>query len=160
MHGVGLPTHFVVGHFGVRPPLLLDVFDGGVATTRGDVPPSYIRPWGAKETALRMLNNLVAAYLKRMRIGDATLSLPLYPELPLEAVERVTAEHPGTGLALSSFVNDVLYEQFWHGQAIPPFSRHAVLHGADVDYATESNARTAVLAIEEIRDYLPNAGAP
>ena len=29
--GVGLPGHFVVGHFGARPPLLLDPFAGGEA---------------------------------------------------------------------------------------------------------------------------------
>ena len=31
LSGVGLPGHFVVGHFGADPPRLLDPFDGGGA---------------------------------------------------------------------------------------------------------------------------------
>jgi regulator of sirC expression with transglutaminase-like and TPR domain len=92
VHGVGLPTHFVVGHFGVRPPLLLDVFDGGVATTRGDVPPSYIRPWGAKETALRMLNNLVSHFSRRVDVTRAIRAAELRLALPVAGPSRERLE--------------------------------------------------------------------
>jgi regulator of sirC expression with transglutaminase-like and TPR domain len=69
--GVGLPGHFVVGHFGSDPPLLLDPYDGG-ERIRPEVDPLHVRPWGAQETALRMLNNLVASYERR---GDLTRAI-------------------------------------------------------------------------------------
>ncbi len=69
--GVGLPGHFVVGHFGSEPPVLLDPFNGG---TRIDAPvsESIVRPWHPHEIATRMLNNLVASYQLR---GDLSLAI-------------------------------------------------------------------------------------
>ena len=67
--GVGLPGHFVVGHFGVDPPVLLDPFAGGETVTTAADREALIRPWGVHEIAMRMLNNLVAAYQRR---GDLT----------------------------------------------------------------------------------------
>ncbi len=79
--GVGLPGHFVVGHFGQVPALLLDPFAGGTELAiEGQIP---IRPWGSHETALRMLNNLVGSYLRRhdlsraIRAAEMRLALPL-----------------------------------------------------------------------------------
>ena len=77
--GVGLPGHYVVGHFGADPPLLLDPFGGGAP-----LPPVVgARRWSEHETALRMLNNLVPAYARRgdlrraLRVAELRLSLPL-----------------------------------------------------------------------------------
>ena len=92
--GVGLPGHYVVGHFGADPPLLLDPFAGGVpAQAPGPgVPRDAVRPWGNHETALRILNNLVVAlsgradFTRAIRAAELRLMLPL-PELirtPLE----------------------------------------------------------------------------
>jgi regulator of sirC expression with transglutaminase-like and TPR domain len=85
--GVGLPGHFVVAHFGASPPLVLDPFGGG---TRVEVqaPPRLVRPWTPHETALRMLNNLIAAYTRRARIGDAIVAARLRLALPLPDAER------------------------------------------------------------------------
>src|SRR3954454_17555590 len=85
--GVGLPGHFVVAHFGASPPLVLDPFGGG---TRVEVQaaPRLVRPWSPHETALRMLNNLIAAYTKRARIGDAIVAARLRLVLPLPEAER------------------------------------------------------------------------
>lgn len=69
--GVGLPGHFVVGHFGADPPLLIDPFDGGGAI-EARAAQAHVRPWGAHEIAMRMLNNLVAAYQRR---GDASAAI-------------------------------------------------------------------------------------
>jgi regulator of sirC expression with transglutaminase-like and TPR domain len=69
--GVGLPGHFVVGHFGANPPLLFDPFAGGGAVEAG-VAQVFVRPWRATEIAMRMLNNLVAAYQRR---GDLDAGL-------------------------------------------------------------------------------------
>jgi regulator of sirC expression with transglutaminase-like and TPR domain len=71
LDGVGLPGHYVVGHFGADPPLLLDPFAGGVLL-EGEPAPAYVRPWTPHETILRMLNNLVRSYVER---GDLTRAL-------------------------------------------------------------------------------------
>jgi regulator of sirC expression with transglutaminase-like and TPR domain len=70
--GIGLPGHFVVGHFGVNPPVLFDPFAGGETVGADAAREAYIRPWGVHEIAMRMLNNLVAAYQRR---GDLTMAL-------------------------------------------------------------------------------------
>jgi regulator of sirC expression with transglutaminase-like and TPR domain len=93
--GVGLPGHFVVGHFGAAPPLLLGPFAGGVPLVPA-VPDALVRPWGAAEIAMRMLTNLVAAYGRRgdlalaIRAAELRLALPAEPELraTLEAEAR------------------------------------------------------------------------
>lgn len=79
--GVGLPGHFVVGHFGQAPALLLDPFAGGAELA--SEAPIPVRPWGSHETALRMLNNLVGSYLRRhdlsraIRAAEMRLAFPL-----------------------------------------------------------------------------------
>jgi regulator of sirC expression with transglutaminase-like and TPR domain len=79
--GVGLPGHFVVGHFGADPPILLDPFAGG-AGVDGEPPDELVRPWHAAQIAMRMLNNLVGSYARRgdlgaaIRAGDLRLALP------------------------------------------------------------------------------------
>lgn len=85
--GVGLPGHFVVGHFGTDPPVLLDPFAGGgqVAT---DAPREVVRPWRADEIVMRMLNNLVAAYGRRGDVGAAIHAAGLRLALPVGAPQR------------------------------------------------------------------------
>jgi regulator of sirC expression with transglutaminase-like and TPR domain len=92
--GVGLPGHFVVGRFEPEPVMLLDPFGGGVPLEV----PGYenVRPWGPHETALRMLNNLVAAYARRNDIGRAIRAAEMRLELPVE--DRETAEALGAEL--------------------------------------------------------------
>ena len=88
--GVGLPGHYVVGHFGADPPLLLDPFSGGV--TVSDVAPEvaaiYVRPWTAHETALRILNNLRASYSDRADFSRAMRAAELRLILPLDESTR------------------------------------------------------------------------
>jgi regulator of sirC expression with transglutaminase-like and TPR domain len=81
--GVGLPGHYVVGHFGAEPPLLLDPFDGGEPL---DVrsPDPMVRPWSPHETAMRMLNNLVSSFQRRGDIGAAIRAGELRIALPAE----------------------------------------------------------------------------
>jgi regulator of sirC expression with transglutaminase-like and TPR domain len=81
--GVGLPGHFVVGHFGATPPLLLDPFRGG-GPVAGTPPAALVRPWRAHEIALRMLNNLVGSFQRRGDIGLAIRAATLRLELPAE----------------------------------------------------------------------------
>lgn len=71
LSGVGLPGHYVVGHFGAEPPLLIDAFDGGAILT-AEHPAPLVRPWTSHDTVLRMLNNLVRSYTER---GDLSRSL-------------------------------------------------------------------------------------
>ena len=84
LHGVGLPGHFVVGHFGATPPILLDPFAGG-GRVDARVEPAALRPWSAHETALRMLNNLVGSYERRGDIGRAIRAAELRLLLPASA---------------------------------------------------------------------------
>src|SRR3954466_3772577 len=65
LEGVGLPGHFVVGHFGASPPLPLAPFGGGARVAVQPGAERLVRPWHPHETALRMLNNLVAGYVRR-----------------------------------------------------------------------------------------------
>jgi regulator of sirC expression with transglutaminase-like and TPR domain len=89
--GVGLPGHFVVGHFGADPPLLFDPFSGG-ATVEADVAPVLVRPWRPAEIAMRMLNNLVAAYQRRGDVDAAIRAASMRLALPAEASLRDTLQ--------------------------------------------------------------------
>jgi regulator of sirC expression with transglutaminase-like and TPR domain len=81
--GVGLPGHFVVGHFGATPAVLLDPFAGG-GPVEGDPPPALVRPWRAHEIALRMLNNLVGSFQRRGDVGSAIRAATMRLALPAE----------------------------------------------------------------------------
>lgn len=92
LHGVGLPGHYVVGRFERSEPELLDPFAGGVRVV---APPDGAQPWGAHETAVRMLNNLVGSYARRSDLGRAIRTAEMRLELPLE---RALAEALGAEL--------------------------------------------------------------
>ncbi|HEY5197845.1 MAG TPA: transglutaminase-like domain-containing protein [Solirubrobacteraceae bacterium] len=88
--GVGLPGHYVVGHFGRRPPLLVDPFAGGV---RLEVPGSAEPArWGAHQTVLRVLNNLVGSYRRRSDIARAIRAAELRMALPLGKTQAAALE--------------------------------------------------------------------
>ena len=89
--GVGLPGHYVVGHFGTEPPILLDPFDRG-AMYVADAPAVLLRPWRPHETAMRMLNNLVLAYERRGDLGRQLRAAQLRLDLPSETTVRETLE--------------------------------------------------------------------
>jgi regulator of sirC expression with transglutaminase-like and TPR domain len=89
--GVGLPGHFVVGHFGAAPALLLDPFSGG-GPVEGEAPPALVRAWGAHEIALRMLNNLVGSFQRRGDVGAAIRAASMRLALPAEAPLRDALE--------------------------------------------------------------------
>ncbi|HWH09805.1 MAG TPA: transglutaminase-like domain-containing protein [Solirubrobacteraceae bacterium] len=79
--GVGLPGHYVVGHFGGHEPLLIDPFAGGV---RLEIPESArVEQWDAHQTVLRVLNNLVGSYRRRNDVVRAIRAAELRMELPL-----------------------------------------------------------------------------
>jgi regulator of sirC expression with transglutaminase-like and TPR domain len=86
--GVGLPGHFVVGHFGTAPPLLLDPFSGG-HSVEAPPPAHMLRPWPAQEIAMRMLNNLVGSFERRGDLAAAIRAAAMRRELPtLPAQDR------------------------------------------------------------------------
>jgi regulator of sirC expression with transglutaminase-like and TPR domain len=101
LDGVGLPGHYVVGQFhaGSGAPVLLDPFAGGVRIAAAAVTggPADVRPWGAHETALRMLNNLVGSYTRRNDLGRAIRAAELRLGLALERdlAEALDAELRG-----------------------------------------------------------------
>lgn len=89
--GVGLPGHFVVGHFGTDPPLLLDPFAGG-RTVDADIARDPVRPWQVHEIAMRMLNNLVAAYQRRGDLDNAIHAASRRLALPADRSLRTTLQ--------------------------------------------------------------------
>jgi regulator of sirC expression with transglutaminase-like and TPR domain len=93
IEGVGLPGHFVVGHFGTEPPILLDPFAGGTRVLT-EVDPAVAQPWRPHDIAMRMLNNLVAAYARRGNLGAAIHAATLRLALPATGSQRemLTAE--------------------------------------------------------------------
>jgi transglutaminase superfamily protein len=99
--GVGLPGHYVVGHFGAPEPLLLDPFGGGVRITP-DAPASLVRPWTPHETAMRMLNNLVPAFRRRGDLVGALRAAELRLALPAGARERDTCARSSPAFVPSS----------------------------------------------------------
>jgi regulator of sirC expression with transglutaminase-like and TPR domain len=91
--GVGLPGHYVVGHFGADPPLLLDPFAGGLPAAPGPgVPREAVRPWSNHETTLRILNNLVVALSGRADFSRAIRAAELRLMLPLPEAIRTPLE--------------------------------------------------------------------
>lgn len=89
LSGVGLPGHFVVGHFGADTPLLLDPFDRGRAMSAG-VAAGALRPWRPDEIAMRMLNNLVSSYTRRGDLAHAIRAAELRLLLPAPEAVRDT----------------------------------------------------------------------
>jgi regulator of sirC expression with transglutaminase-like and TPR domain len=89
--GVGLPGHFVVGHFGTDPPLLLDPFAGG-QTVDANIAHDLVRPWRAHEITMRMLNNLVAAYQRRGDLAAAIRAACMRLTLSAEGLSRDTLQ--------------------------------------------------------------------
>jgi regulator of sirC expression with transglutaminase-like and TPR domain len=81
--GVGLPGHFVVAHFGVDPPLLLDPFERGAMFTAA-VGHEVVRPWRPHEIAMRILNNLVGSYERRANLTAAIQAAGMRLTLPAE----------------------------------------------------------------------------
>lgn len=87
LDGVGLSGHYVVGHFREgRAPVLLDPFAGGATLVAPD--PAEVRPWGAHESVLRMLNNLVGSYTRRNDLGRAIRAAEMRLELSMEPALR------------------------------------------------------------------------
>jgi regulator of sirC expression with transglutaminase-like and TPR domain len=91
LEGVGLPGHFVVGHFGTDPPVLLDPFAGGELLA-GRVDRIYVRPWTPAEIAMRMLNNLVGSYQRRGHLGAAITAARLRLDLPADEPLRASLD--------------------------------------------------------------------
>lgn len=91
--GVGLPGHFVVGHFGSTPPVLLDPFHGGAVL--GEQP---VKSWRPHEIALRMLNNLVGSYDRRGDFCRTLRAAEMRLELPVEGTVREQLEIELRGL--------------------------------------------------------------
>jgi regulator of sirC expression with transglutaminase-like and TPR domain len=89
--GVGLPGHFVVGHFGAASPLLIDPFAGGTPV-EGPVSPVLVRPWSPPEIAMRMLNNLVGSYQRRGNLSAALRAASMRIQLPADEQLREVLE--------------------------------------------------------------------
>jgi hypothetical protein len=59
-----------------------------------------------------------------------------------------------------AFVAEVLMGNFDWGSPIPRLSRHAILHGADVNYATEANSLRAILLLDQLQERVGYVSSP
>lgn len=82
--GVGLPGHFVAGRFDPEPTLIDPFGGGGRIEVPSDVPAAMVRATSPQDTALRMLNNLVASYTRRGMVAQAIRAAELRLLLPVE----------------------------------------------------------------------------
>jgi len=58
----------------------------------------------------------------------------------------------GKNEAIREFVTAKLMVPFLHGHPVnSPLSRHAILHGADIDYGTKANSLKLILFLENLR---------
>lgn len=69
-------------------------------------------------------------------------------------VETAFARQSNFDKAGAAFFVEILLDQFQWGDPIPAFSRHAILHGADVDYATAANSLRAILILDQLQENL------
>jgi transglutaminase superfamily protein len=100
--GVGMPGHFVIGHFGALPAVLVDPHRRGEALPPVLAGPA-VRPWSAQATVRRMLSNLVGGYGRRFDLANAIRAAELRDLLPAEA--SVRAEHHRELRALRARLN-------------------------------------------------------
>jgi hypothetical protein len=133
--------------------------------------------WRSKRLLAKRMHILDAA-VEAHRQGNYLLSVPAL----LAQAEGIIADgvnHPGrmggklyeefvTGLfasgvheqitaainkAVVSFWRSVLYVGFEHGQVVgSPLSRHAIMHGGDVDYGTQQGSLKAILLVDLLQD--------
>jgi len=67
--------------------VLIDPFAGG-ETIETDVASELVRPWTAREIAMRMLNNLMASYQRRGDLGAAIRAADMRLALATEERQR------------------------------------------------------------------------
>ena len=72
----------------------------------------------------------------------------LKQDVLLGYVESMRAEDDLYGPVVAQFVGKFLFTRFLHGDPIPPFSRHAILHGADTAYGTKEKSLQALLWVD------------
>jgi hypothetical protein len=64
-------------------------------------------------------------------------------------MDEIASQDPLAGKLVAVFATEILTGKFAHGGDVAsPLSRHAILHGGDVDYGTETNSRTAILIVD------------
>ena len=67
----------------------------------------------------------------------------------LQQLFRASGEEPPVQAELTrQFSHEILLTGFNHGDPIPAFSRHAILHGADIDYGTLQNSIRALVWLD------------
>jgi hypothetical protein len=66
-------------------------------------------------------------------------------------VRQVAAGDDLMGTIITDFVSNVVLANFYRGDPVPPFSRHAILHGADTTYANERNSIKAILTFDYVQ---------
>lgn len=82
-------------------------------------------------------------------VVDAAAHQGLLPgDALLKHLHHLVPDDDFFGPVVHHFMGEFLFARFKHGQAPPAFSRHAILHGGDIVYATRENSVCAVLWVD------------
>jgi hypothetical protein len=66
----------------------------------------------------------------------------------IEHIRGLVAPDEFFGPAAERFLASVVLAKFEHGMPIPPFSRHAILHGGDIAYGTKEHSVLAIVWLD------------
>lgn len=93
-------------------------------------------------------------------VDSSDYSGRLYGEKYKEYIDKIIKMNDGSydycnDILKSYFFNTIL-EHFVHRGDIPNFSRHAILHGADVRYGTKINNLNIIITFDTILEYINN----
>lgn len=81
-------------------------------------------------------------------------NMKLYKKYVLDSLENIQIEDYKK-ITKAYFMNYILSD-FFHGDKIPKFSRHAIMHGADVEFGTKVNNINLILTLDVIFECLDN----
>ena len=81
-------------------------------------------------------------------------NMMLYKEYVLNALENNEIDDYKK-ITKAYFMNCIL-AKFFHGDKVPKFSRHAILHGADVNFGTKVNSINLILTLDIIFECMDN----
>jgi hypothetical protein len=71
-----------------------------------------------------------------------------------EYVRELAVADDLMGEFIVHFVSNIVLANFYRGDVLPEFSRHAILHGADVEYGNEVNSAKAILVFDYVQHLL------
>lgn len=165
-------------------PIIEQFEESGVEASAARLMSLAVTALGDDEGRARMLDSWVAGVVPESRIailrdamwahgmGRYTLSIPsFFTQLEglvidssvmvgkrhaklVGAVRALASSEELMGAVASEFLSDKILQGFDDGLPMPQFSRHAILHGEDVDYGTVENSVRAIMLFDYVCELL------